>query len=73
MTAAQIVEEIKRLSPEEQAAANRMVYQLDAERKLSGPELSALAERFGNSQDAAEASCARQTIVAGFYGPKGYP
>jgi hypothetical protein len=35
MTAAQIIEEIKRLSPEEQAAAVRLVYQLDAERKLS--------------------------------------
>jgi hypothetical protein len=70
MTAAQIVEEIKRLSPEEQAAAVRMVYQLDAERKLSGPELSALAERLVNSQDPVEASRLRETIVRGFYGAK---
>jgi hypothetical protein len=70
MTAAQIVEEIKRLSPEEQAAAVRMVYQLDAERKLSGSELSALAEQFVNSQDPVEAARVRDTIVRGFYGAK---
>ena len=70
MTAAQIIDEIKRLSPEEQAAAVRMVYELDAERKLSGPELSALAERFVNSQDTVEASRVRQAIVRGFYGAK---
>jgi hypothetical protein len=70
MTAAQIIDEIKRLSPEEQAAAVRMVYQLDAERKLSGPELSALAERLVNSQDPVEASRVRETIVRGFYGAK---
>jgi len=70
MTAAQIINEIKRLSPEEQAAAVRMVYELDAERKLSGPELSALAERFVNSQDPVEASRVRETIVRGFYGAK---
>jgi hypothetical protein len=44
-TAAQIIDEIKSLSPEEQAGVVRFVYQLDAERKLSGPEPSALAER----------------------------
>ena len=45
-----------------------MVYQLDAERKLSSPELSALAERLVNSQDPIEASRVRETIVRGFYG-----
>lgn len=71
MTAAQIVEEIKRLSPEEQAAAVRLVYQFDAERKLSGRELSSLAERFVNEQDPVEASRVREAIVRGFYGVKG--
>ena len=70
MTAAQIIDEIKRLSPEEQAAAVRMVYELDAERKLSGPELSALAERLVNSRDPVEASRLREAIVRGFYGAK---
>ena len=46
----------------------RFVYQLDASQKLSGPELSALAERFVNAEDPLEASRARETIVRGFYG-----
>jgi hypothetical protein len=70
MTAAQIIEEIKRLAPEEQAGLVRLVYELDAERKLSGPELSALAERLVNSEDPVEASRVRETIVRGFYGAK---
>ena len=68
MTAAQIIDEIKGLSPEEQAGVVRFVYQLDAERKLSGPELSALAERFVNAEDPVDASRVRETIVSGFYG-----
>ena len=55
MTASQIIDEIKRLTPEEQAGIVRFVYQLDAERKLSGPELSTLAERLVNAKDATEA------------------
>ena len=70
MTASQIIDEIKSLSPEEQAGVVRLVYQLDAERKLSGPELSALAERLVNADDPVEASRVRETIVRGFYGAK---
>jgi hypothetical protein len=69
VTAAQIIDEIKSLSPEEQAGVVRFVYQLDAERKLSGPELSALAERLV-AADPVEASRVRETIVSGFYGNK---
>ena len=69
MTAAQIIDEIESLSPEEQARVVRFVYQLDAERKLSGPELSALAERLV-AADPVEASHVRETIVSGFYGTK---
>lgn len=68
MTAAQIIDEIKRLTPEEQAGVVRFAYQLDAERKLSDSELSTLAERFVNAEDPVEASRARETIVRGFYG-----
>ena len=68
MTASQIIDEIKRLSPEEQVGIMRFVYQLDAERKLSGPELSTLAEWLVNAKDATEASVVRESIVRGFYG-----
>lgn len=68
MTASQIIDEIKGLTPEEQAGVVRFLYQLDAERKLSGSELSALAERLVKAVDPVEASRVRETIVRGFYG-----
>lgn len=55
MTAAQIIDEIKSLPPDEQAGIVRFVYQLDAERKLSGSELSTLADRFVSATDPVEA------------------
>jgi hypothetical protein len=68
MTASEIINEIRGLPPEEQAGVVRFVYQLDAERKLSGPELSTLAERLVSAKDPIEASRIRETIVRGFYG-----
>ena len=70
MTAAQIIEEIKRLDPKEQLGVIRFAYQLDAERHLSGNELSALAERMVNTTDAVEAARVRESIVGGFYGQR---
>jgi hypothetical protein len=70
VTASQIIDEIKRLPPEEQAGVVRFVYELDAERKLSGPELSTLAERLVNANDPIEASRVRDSIVRGFYGAR---
>jgi len=51
MTAEQIISEIEILSPEEQAKVIRFAYRLDAERQLTGKELSALAERMVESTD----------------------
>ena len=59
MTASQIIAEIQGLTPEEQAGVVRFLYQLDAERKLSGPELSTLAERLVKADDPIEASRVR--------------
>jgi hypothetical protein len=70
MTASQIIDEIMSLPPEEQAGVVRFVYELEAERKLSGTELSVLAEHFVNAPDPAEASRVREEIVRGFYGGK---
>jgi len=67
MTASQIIEEIKRLDPKEQLGVIRFAYQLDAERHLTGSELSSLAERMVNSTDAVEAARVREAIVRGFY------
>ena len=68
MTASQIIEEIRRLRPEEQLGVIRFAYELDAERQLTGDELSALAERMVNATDPAEQARLREEIMRGFYG-----
>jgi len=68
VTAAQIIEEIRRLDPKEQLGVIRFAYQLDAERKLTGNELSSLAARMTETDDPAEAATIREAIVRGFYG-----
>jgi len=68
VTAAKIIEEIKHLPPAEQAEVIQFAYHLDAERQLTGKELSALAERMTQTTDPAEAALVREAIVRGFYG-----
>ena len=70
MTASQIIEEIKRLDPKEQLGVIRFAYQLDAERRLTGKELSVLAERMVNATDPAEQARVREEIVRGLYGQR---
>jgi len=53
MTASKIIEEIKRLDPKEQLDIIRFAYHLDAERRLTGTELSSLAERLVSATDPA--------------------
>jgi hypothetical protein len=62
MTANEIIEEIKRLDPKEQLGVIRFAYQLDAERRLTGKELSGLAERLVKATDPAE-----EAMIRGFY------
>ena len=68
MNASQIIRENSSLPPEEQAKVVRFAYTLDAERRLSGPELSALASRMVATDDPAEAARLRAEITKGFYG-----
>jgi hypothetical protein len=70
VTASQIIEEIKRLGPEEQVGVIRFAYQLDAERQLTGTELASLAERMMNAADPAEQARIREQIIRGFYGQR---
>jgi hypothetical protein len=70
VTAPQIIEEIKRLEPKEQLGVIRFAYQLDAERRLTGKELSSLAERMVAAADPAEQAIVREAIVRGFYGQR---
>ena len=70
MTAREIIEEIKRLGPDEQMGVIRFAYQLDAQRQLTGDELSSLAERMVNTADPSEQARIRDQIIRGFYGQK---
>jgi hypothetical protein len=70
VTASQIIEEIKRLDPKEQLGVIRFAYQLDAERRLTGKELSSLAERMVKTTDPAEQAIVREEIIRGFYGQR---
>jgi hypothetical protein len=69
VTAEQIIEEIKRLDPKDQLGVIRFAYQLDAERKLSGKELSNLAARMTETDDPAEAAIIRERIRGALSGP----
>jgi hypothetical protein len=67
MTANEIIEQIKRLGPKEQLGVIRFVYQLDSERRLTGEELSGLAERMVKATDPAEGAIIREAMIRGFY------
>ncbi len=68
MTAEQIIHEIGALPLDEQATVIRFAYRLDAERRLTSGELSALAERMVQATDPMETSALREEIVRGSYG-----
>ena len=70
MTAEQIIEQIKQLDSNEQRLVIYFAYKLDAERQLTGTELSRLAERLVNTTDEVEAAKIRETISNGFYGQR---
>jgi hypothetical protein len=66
MTASQVIEEIKRLPPEEQ----RKVFEFtrSESRRLTPEELGRLADEMANTQDPKRASELKEEIVRGFYG-----
>jgi hypothetical protein len=70
VTATQIIEEIKRLDPEQQLGVIRFAYQLDAKRQLTGDELSGLAEHMVRTTDPQGQARIREQIIRGFYGQR---
>jgi hypothetical protein len=70
VNAREIIREIESLPRDEQVEVIRFVYRLDAERKLSGGELTSLAERLADTAEPAAALILRDAIVRGFYGAK---
>lgn len=67
MTAAAIIEEVKRLPPIEQAEVVRFAFQLNAERRLTGDELSTVASAYVAASES-EAPLLREELIRGFYG-----
>jgi hypothetical protein len=67
MKATEIIRAIETLPPEDQAKIVQFAYRLDARRKLSGGELSALAQQMVDA-DPADAARIRSAIAQGFYG-----
>lgn len=68
MSAAQVIEEIKHLSPAEQAEVIQFTFQLARTRPLTGKELAGLAQRMADSDDPAEVTRLKTSIASGFYG-----
>ncbi len=72
MTATQIIDEIEPLPPQEQVEVIRFAYRLDAERQLTGPELSSLAQGMTACTDPTESAKLREMIACAFYGGKAH-
>jgi hypothetical protein len=70
MTASEIIEGISALPPAEQAKVVKFAYELDAERQLSGSELSELATGLVSEKDPIKIAQLRQALTRGFYGGK---
>lgn len=68
MSAAQVIEEIKHLTPGEQSQVLQFALELARERQLSGEALAKLAGQMADSNDPAEKKRLREEIHRGFYG-----
>ena len=68
MSAAQVIEEIKHLTPAEQAKVIQFALELARTRPLTAKELTALSQRLAESDDPAEVERLKTSIALGFYG-----
>lgn len=66
MTALEIMDEIKRLPPAEQARVARLIGEMN--RTLSAEELNGLAERLAGESDPDRARVLKEQMATGFYG-----
>ena len=68
VTSAAIIEEIKRLPPDEQVEVIQFATDLARKRPLTAGELGSLAERLAHSDDPAEILRLKSAMTRGFYG-----
>jgi hypothetical protein len=68
VSAAKVIDEIRRLPPGEQAEVIQFTIELARNRQLSGKELGELANRLSESDDPAEILRLKSAMTRGFYG-----
>lgn len=68
MTAARVIEEIKLLTPDEQAEVIQFAVELARSRQLTATELGEMAARLAESSDPAEVIRLKSAMTRGFYG-----
>ena len=68
MSATEVIDEIRHLSPSGQAEVIRFAIELARDRQLSGDELGQLADQLAHSSDPAEIVRLRSAMTKGFYG-----
>ena len=66
MSVTQVIEEIKHLTPAEQAEVIQFAFKLARTRPLTASELTSLAQRMTESNDPAEAERLKTSIVCAF-------
>jgi hypothetical protein len=70
VSAAQVIDAIKELPPEERLDVLRFVREYETVPKLSPEELGALGERLASATDPAEIAELEKAFINGFYGMK---
>jgi hypothetical protein len=68
MTAGQIISEIRNLPAKERGEIIRFVQDMESKMRMSGSELTGLAEKLAGAKNPAEANRLREEIAKGFYG-----
>ena len=70
VSAAQIIEAIKKLPPEERVEVVQFAREYETVPRLSPEQLGVLGERLANATDPAEIAELEKTLMNGFYGIK---
>ena len=68
MSVAEILKELPKLSAKDLAQVFRLVHDLEAKQRMSGRQLTGLAEKLPHTTDPKEAARLREEIGRGFYG-----
>jgi hypothetical protein len=68
MKAAQVIEEIRHLDPNEQAEVISFAIALARRRQLNAEELGEMADKLAESKDPAEIARLKSAMARGFYG-----